>query len=51
MFFALELALAALPELGPRTRNALARLLPGAVTVLLANPDRGGSRWPAARIR
>ncbi len=45
MFFALDLALAALPELGPRTRNALARLLPGAVTVLLANPDR---RFPLA---
>lgn len=40
MFFALELALAALPELGPRTRAALERLLPGAVTVLLANPQR-----------
>ncbi len=39
MFFDLELALAALPELGPRTRSALERLLPGAVTVLLPNPD------------
>ena len=29
MFFALELALAALPELGARTRGALERLLPG----------------------
>jgi L-threonylcarbamoyladenylate synthase len=45
MFFALELALAALPELGPRTRDALERLLPGAVTVLLANPER---RFPLA---
>jgi L-threonylcarbamoyladenylate synthase len=40
MFFALERALGALPELGPRTRDALARLLPGAVTVLLPNPER-----------
>jgi tRNA threonylcarbamoyl adenosine modification protein (Sua5/YciO/YrdC/YwlC family) len=45
MFFSLELALAALPELGPRTRSALERLLPGAVTVLLANPER---RFPLA---
>jgi tRNA threonylcarbamoyl adenosine modification protein (Sua5/YciO/YrdC/YwlC family) len=39
MFFDLRLALDALPELGPRTRAALARLLPGAVTVLLPNPE------------
>ncbi|HEV2786052.1 MAG TPA: Sua5/YciO/YrdC/YwlC family protein, partial [Solirubrobacteraceae bacterium] len=32
MFFALEPALAALPELEPRTRAALQALLPGAVT-------------------
>jgi L-threonylcarbamoyladenylate synthase len=38
MFFALEPALAALPELGARTRGLLERLLPGPVTVLLANP-------------
>jgi L-threonylcarbamoyladenylate synthase len=38
MFFGLDLALAALPELGPRTRAALERLLPGAVTVLVPNP-------------
>ena len=38
MFFDLELAFAALPELGPRTRSALGRILPGSVTVLLANP-------------
>jgi L-threonylcarbamoyladenylate synthase len=37
MFFDLELALAALPEVGPRTRAVLMRLLPGPVTVLLAN--------------
>lgn len=38
MFFALDLALAALPELGSRTRAALERLLPGPVTALLPNP-------------
>jgi L-threonylcarbamoyladenylate synthase len=63
MFFALDLALAALPELGPRTRGALEALLPGALTLLLPNPahrfglacgpDRGTlglrvPRWPAA---
>jgi L-threonylcarbamoyladenylate synthase len=45
MFFALDLALAALPELGPRTRAALRALLPGAVTLLLPNPAR---RYPLA---
>ena len=45
MFFDLELALAALPELGERTREALTRLLPGAVTVVLPNPAR---RYPLA---
>lgn len=45
MFFDPELALAALPELGPRTRAALTRLLPGGVTLLLANP---GGRYPLA---
>jgi L-threonylcarbamoyladenylate synthase len=45
VFFDVELALAALPELGPRTRAALAALLPGAVTLLLPNP-RG--RFPLA---
>jgi tRNA threonylcarbamoyl adenosine modification protein (Sua5/YciO/YrdC/YwlC family) len=38
MFFDLELALESLPELGPRTRDALSRLLPGPVGVLLPNP-------------
>src|SRR3954453_78377 len=38
MFFDVELALAALPELGERTRGALRALLPGAVTLLLPNP-------------
>jgi L-threonylcarbamoyladenylate synthase len=45
MFFDRELALAALPELGERTRAALSRLLPGPVTVLLPNPER---RFPLA---
>ena len=40
MFFQLEPALAALPELGPRTRGALERLLPGPATLLLPNPER-----------
>ncbi len=38
MFFDLELALAALPELGERTRQALCDLFPGALTLLLPNP-------------
>lgn len=45
MFFALEPALAALLELGPHTRAALARLLPGPLTVLLPNPT---GRFPLA---
>jgi L-threonylcarbamoyladenylate synthase len=45
MFFALDLALAALPELGPRTMGAVRALLPGAVTLLLPNPAR---RFPLA---
>jgi L-threonylcarbamoyladenylate synthase len=40
MFFSLVPALAALPELGARTRGALERLLPGGVTLLLPNPRR-----------
>jgi L-threonylcarbamoyladenylate synthase len=40
MFFALDPALDALPELGARTRRALHALLPGAVTVLVDNPRR-----------
>jgi len=59
MFFDLELALAALPELGVRTRAALERLLPGRLTLLLPNlarrfplacgpePERLGLRVPA----
>jgi L-threonylcarbamoyladenylate synthase len=45
MFVDAELALSALPELGRRTRDALARLLPGGVTVLLDNPAH---RFPLA---
>ena len=45
MFFDLELALAGLPELGPRTRAALERLLPGRLTLLVPNPAR---RFPLA---
>lgn len=45
MFFALERALAALPDLGPRTRAALGALLPGGVTLLVPNPER---RFPLA---
>ena len=45
MFFQLELALAALPELGGRTRAALERLLPGGVTLVVPNPGR---RYPLA---
>lgn len=45
MFFDRELAFAALPELDPRTRALLERLLPGAITALLPNPAR---RFPLA---
>ncbi len=45
MFFALRAALAALPELGPRTRAAAHALLPGPYTLLLPNPER---RFPLA---
>jgi L-threonylcarbamoyladenylate synthase len=45
MFFALDLALAALPEQGPRTLGAVRALLPGAVTLLLPNP---AGRFPLA---
>jgi L-threonylcarbamoyladenylate synthase len=40
MFFSLEAALGALPELRARERAALQALLPGPLTVLLANPAR-----------
>jgi L-threonylcarbamoyladenylate synthase len=45
MFFRLELALAALPELPGRTRGAVERLLPGGLTLVLPNPAR---RFPLA---
>src|SRR5436309_264912 len=45
MFFDLEVALDALPELGERTREAIAGLMPGGVTLLLPNPAR---RYPLA---
>jgi L-threonylcarbamoyladenylate synthase len=45
MLFSLDLALAALPELGPRTTCALEGLLPGPVTLLLPNPAH---RFPLA---
>ena len=45
MFFQRELALAALPELGPRTRAAFERLLPGPVTLVVPNP---AGRFPLA---
>lgn len=38
MFFDVEALFAAIPELGERTRAAMARLLPGAVTLLVPNP-------------
>jgi L-threonylcarbamoyladenylate synthase len=45
MFFDVELAFAALPELGVRTRAAAERLLPGPVSLLLENPS---ARFPLA---
>jgi L-threonylcarbamoyladenylate synthase len=45
MFFDAALAVAALPEVGERTRELMARLLPGGVTLVLPNP-RG--RYPLA---
>jgi L-threonylcarbamoyladenylate synthase len=45
MFFRLELALDALPEVPTRTRAAIERLLPGGITLLLPNPAR---RFPLA---
>jgi L-threonylcarbamoyladenylate synthase len=45
MFFRLELALAALPELPGPTRAAVERLLPGGLTLLLPNPAK---RFPLA---
>jgi L-threonylcarbamoyladenylate synthase len=45
MFFAVDLALAAVPELGRRTRAAAEALLPGPVTLLLPNT---AGRFPLA---
>jgi L-threonylcarbamoyladenylate synthase len=45
MFFALQAALAALPELAARERAALEALLPGPLTVLLPNRE---DRYPLA---
>lgn len=45
MFFDLERALTSLPELGARVRGAMSRLMPGGVSLLLANPRR---RFPLA---
>ena len=45
MFFDVSLALEAVYELGPKTREALGRVLPGPVTVLVPNP---GGRFPLA---
>ena len=45
MFFSLDRALEALPEIGPRTHQALSALLPGPVLALLPNP---AARYPLA---
>ena len=45
MFFQVEAALAALPELGERMRGVVGCLLPGPVTLLVPNPAR---RFPLA---
>lgn len=45
MFFDVSLALEAVYELGPKTREALGRVLPGPATVLVPNP---GGRFPLA---
>ena len=45
MFFDREALIGSLPELGPRTRAALERMLPGPVTLVLPNPRR---RFPLA---
>jgi L-threonylcarbamoyladenylate synthase len=45
LFFDLERALAELPEIGPKTRGAVERLLPGPVALLVPNP---ATRFPLA---
>lgn len=47
MFFDRAAAFAALPEIEPRTKALLERLLPGPVTVLLPNPS---DRWGQAAL-
>jgi L-threonylcarbamoyladenylate synthase len=53
MFFDPERAFAALPEIAPRTRELLGRLLPGAVTALIASdryPLAGGAGTLGLRV-
>jgi L-threonylcarbamoyladenylate synthase len=53
MFFDRDRALAALPELGPRTRALAERLLPGAVTLLVRSdryPLAGGAGTLGLRV-
>ena len=53
MFFDRDRALAALPELGPRTRALAERLLPGAVTLLVPSdrfPLAGGAGTLGLRV-
>ena len=53
MFFDRDLALGSLPELGPRTRELLERLLPRAVTVLVESarfPLAGGAGTLGLRV-
>ena len=53
MFFDRERALAALPELGPRTRALIERLLPGALTLLVPSdrfPLAGGAGTLGLRV-
>jgi tRNA threonylcarbamoyl adenosine modification protein (Sua5/YciO/YrdC/YwlC family) len=45
MFFSVDAALSAIPELGERTRLAMSRVLPGAVSLLVSNP---AGRFPLA---
>ncbi len=45
MFFDVSIALDALPELGPATREVMSQLLPGPVSLLLPNP---AERFPLA---
>jgi tRNA threonylcarbamoyl adenosine modification protein (Sua5/YciO/YrdC/YwlC family) len=45
MFFAVEDVFAAVPELGSRTREAIDRIMPGPVSVLVPNP---AGRFPLA---